>query len=98
MFQRLAVLILALPALEAYDHDAAAQRADHVGRVDPTRILGERVWTDGYRIPPNPGGRTLNGRTITGFLSQEQVPFLSEWGLACLVHDIQAGLPAGLPA
>jgi len=35
-------------------------------------------------------GKELNGGTFQGLLAQEEVPFLSEWGLACLMHDVQA--------
>lgn len=42
-------------------------------------------------------GRELGGRSFEGFLGQEEVPFLSEWGLVNVMEDIQAAV-ARIPA
>ena len=38
------------------------------------------------------GGREVNGRTFSGFLAQEDVPFLSEWGLKSMMDDLRAAV------
>ncbi len=63
-----------------------------------SNLLEDRRGLDAAEVATDPdiargyyfGGETVGGQGFDGFVTQDAVPFMSEWGLATLVGDLRA--------
>lgn len=72
-------------AIEVWAIDRRANLLEDLAGMDAAEVLGDPEIAQSYYF----GRDTVGGERFGGYLAQDDVPYLSEWGLATHVEDLR---------
>lgn len=73
-------------AIEAWAIDRRSNLLEDHHGLDVAEVRGDPELASGYYF----GGQEVEGRRFAGMRTQDDVPFMSEWGLATTIGDLHA--------